>query len=145
MSKAFLLFVLLFLAFLFNNCSSGCDDCSDDFSVRFTIVDSLNTEVVTDPAQVSITSLESEIYDIEREENEQDTVFLTSFAAIPQPDTVIFFINNIVLDTAAVEYGFLTDSDCCTNPRIVERLNFLNLPTARVIRAQYFYTRIIIN
>lgn len=144
MSRAATFLVFLFLTFVFSNCSTNCDDCADDFSMRFTVVDSLNNEVFRDPTQVNIVSLKDSIqFAISREENEQDTVFLTSFSSLP--DTVVFRSGNAVIDTAAVQYGFLRDGDCCTNPRIVERLNFFNIPSVRVIRSQYVYTRLIIN
>lgn len=127
--------LVLFLALLSYSCTKQCDDCSDDFSLRFKFRNEAGDEILKELDQVMLTDLNNNTIPIRRYETETDSVFLVSLqTSTNQSDTVVFFYNDNVIDSAKVNFGFQRDNDCCTNPRIVESMQVLNLEFSRLIR-----------
>jgi len=141
MLKAYTVLVLLFLAFTFVSCSKSCEECSDDFSLRFRIQNTEGEELIDEVNGLSLVTLDGNSLEIEREETETDSVFYTSMdmeiRSSEVSDTVIFFYNDAIIDSASVTYGFKRDSECCTNPRQVENMATLNLQSIKLIKREF--------
>jgi len=134
------LFLLLLLAAFIFSCSTACEECSDDYSLRFQIRDAQGDEVITDPANISIRDLKENELAVSREGEDSDTTMLVDMNPLVSediPDTVLVFVNNSLLDSAFVDFGFQRDNECCQNPRIVESFNSLNLETVKLIRTNF--------
>ncbi|MTI22824.1 hypothetical protein E1176_17460 [Fulvivirga sp. RKSG066] len=109
--------------------------------MRFKFKNQQGDEVLKDPAPLKITDLQSNVFSPEREETETDSVFLLSLNSENQtlnlPDTLVFLYDNAVIDTAAINYGFKRDSECCRNPRVIEGIETLNLPFVKLIKREF--------
>lgn len=108
-------------------------------------VDDSGEEILND-GKLKLTDKRSNEFAIERAESESDTSFVVnlvqSSADIPEPDTIIFFYENAIIDSATVKFGFQRDNDCCVNPRVVESITLHNLNAAKLIRREYNIYRI---
>jgi len=134
------LILLLLLATFIFSCSTACEECSDDFTLRFQIRNEEGVEVITDPGSISVRDLQENEFDVSRDGTESDTSMLVQMSSlVPEdiPDTVLIFVNNGFLDSAFVDFGFQRDNECCQNPRIVESFNTLNLKTDKIVRRNF--------
>mgnify|MGYP001126527155 CR=1 FL=1 len=139
--------VLLFLALVVMiGCSPSCEECSDDYDLHFKFVNEEGDEILTDGSKLRLTDKLNNEFSIDREGTETDTAFVVSLIQpnpdIPEPDTIIFFYENAIIDSASVKFGFQRDSDCCFNPRIVENITLFNLESARLIKREFDIYRI---
>lgn len=146
MSRAYFYAVLLFLALAVTSaCSPSCEECENNFSLHFMFVDESGEEILND-GKIKLTDKLRNEFAIERAESESDTSFVVnlvqSSADIPEPDTIIFFYENAIIDSATVKFGFQRDNDCCVNPRVVESITLHNLNSAKLIRREYNIYRI---
>ena len=147
MYRAFYYAVLLFLALAVTSaCSPTCEECDDDYALHFKFINKEGQEVLNDGGSLTLTDQLSNEFTIERKETETDTAFVVSLFQsnpdLPEPDTVIFFYNNALIDSATVKFGFQRDNDCCVNPRVVESINLHNLESSKLIKREFNIYRI---
>lgn len=148
MNKAWLRFSgLLCLALIINACNK-CDECADEFNVRLQFSDINNNSIFTDLDPLLVTDLAGEAFEAERIVEREDTIFNIALRyedpqSLP-PDTIVIFYDNVLIDTAATEFGFTNDSDCCDNVFIIDNVRFFNRQVNRVIRPGGRVSRIII-
>lgn len=145
--KAIAYTILLFLALYISGCSK-CDECSNDFTFNFRFVDTDGNIAITDPARVSVVDTDNNNLIISTAELAQDTTFQVSLQALSDDilgDTIFFSIDDQPLGSAAINYGYANDSDCCTNPRTIDGADFFGVEGVRLLRVNYSLYSITLN
>ncbi len=142
--------MLLFLALVVtSSCSPSCEECNDDYALRFKFVNKDGKKVLDEVGKLKLTDLLNNEFPIELKETESDTSFFVNLVQsspdIPEPDTVIFFYENAVIDSVSVKFGYQRDSDCCVNPRVIESIKPHNLQSVKLIKRAYNIYRITVD
>jgi hypothetical protein len=148
MRNIFSTVVLLLLALILSSCST-CNDCYNDLSTRYRMVDSTRNELFKDINLIEVKDLDGNLYLTEREVLDTDTFYVTNLSALSieleKPDTILIIYNNMLIDSVNVGYSFSSDSRCCTNTLKVGSMQFFNRGAAKRIKPLYYIYDIVID
>lgn len=140
-------FGLLCLALMINACSK-CDECTGKFNLRLQFYDINNDPVLTNVNLLTVTDLTGVSFDAGQIVENEDTIFFVPLIyenpEMEPPDSVIVLYNNALIDTAATEFGFTNDSDCCDNIFTIDDVRFFNRRVSRVTKPGGQVFRVII-
>ncbi|TRX56056.1 hypothetical protein FNH22_16900 [Fulvivirga sp. M361] len=140
-------FGLLCLALVLNACNK-CDECTGKFDLRLQFSDLNNTPVLTQVDSLLVTDLSGVPFMAESVLSIEDTIFQVSLnyedPLLEPPDSILIIYNNALIDTAATEFGFTSDSDCCDNVFTIDDVRFFNRKVNRLVRPRGTVFRVII-
>jgi len=133
---------------LYSSCSDKCDECPDDYKLRFNFRNADKEQIFKDINLVSVTDLSNNPLTVSAEINDGDSLFLLSLDEVTKeelPDTIVFSYNNQVIDQGAINYGYQQDNDeCCNNPRIIDGVSMVDLQAVRLIKREFDVYSIIV-
>lgn len=139
--------LLLIVLIAFGACTK-CDECPNDFRFRFRFLNNEGRLALSEASRVGLFDLQNQSYGLSVETNERDTFFVADINRLRTQDladTLVLTLDGAPLDTASIFFGFAADSECCNNPRIVDRAEFYNIEAVRLVRVDYTLYSIVLD